>query len=415
MFGAAAGGANNFTTFCAMIALTGFGVGGNLPVDGTMFLEFLPGSHQYLLTLLSIWWAIGQVVASLIAWGFIARWGCAPPAKGEWCTKADNMGWRYTYITLGCMMIFLWLVRFLVLPVYESPKFLASIGKDEAAVEVIHKIAKRNGVNVSITVEDLKAAAEPYLTAEEKEASTIQEKPFTTMELLKNSLHELSFEKISTLFCNRRLAYSSSLIIFCYAALGLAYPLYNQFLGLYLAARGAELGSTSVNATYASYTYQAACGIPGSIVACMFVQVPRAGRKVAMAVFTLGAGVFLFALTAAKNQVQINALTCIASFFENAFCEYNEMESTGFSLTPPRRCHLRLRARALPHPLARHRRRALRHRHACHWYLCPSDPHVVQGRRHAQRPSLRLGQYLCPVSGSYTSRRGATNPAARAW
>lgn len=50
-----------------MIALVGFGAGGNLPVDGTMFLEFIPGNKQYLLTFLSIWWAIGQVIASLIA------------------------------------------------------------------------------------------------------------------------------------------------------------------------------------------------------------------------------------------------------------------------------------------------------------------------------------------------------------
>jgi MFS family permease len=50
-----------------MIALIGVGAGGNLPVDGTMFLEFIPGNKQYLLTFLSIWWALGQVVASLIA------------------------------------------------------------------------------------------------------------------------------------------------------------------------------------------------------------------------------------------------------------------------------------------------------------------------------------------------------------
>jgi hypothetical protein len=52
---------------CVMIALIGVGAGGNLPVDGTMFLEFIPGNKQYLLTFLSIWWALGQVVASLIA------------------------------------------------------------------------------------------------------------------------------------------------------------------------------------------------------------------------------------------------------------------------------------------------------------------------------------------------------------
>lgn len=57
--------------------ILGFGAGGNLPVDGALFLEFLPAPNQYLLTLLSLWWAVGQVVASLISWAFLAKYGCA--------------------------------------------------------------------------------------------------------------------------------------------------------------------------------------------------------------------------------------------------------------------------------------------------------------------------------------------------
>ena len=67
IFGVAAGAAPNFPALCTLVAFIGFGVGGNLPVDGTLFIEFVPGKFQYLLTLLSVWWAIGQVVASLIA------------------------------------------------------------------------------------------------------------------------------------------------------------------------------------------------------------------------------------------------------------------------------------------------------------------------------------------------------------
>jgi hypothetical protein len=37
------------------------GVGGNLPVDSAVFLEFLPASHQYLLTVMSVWWSAGQI------------------------------------------------------------------------------------------------------------------------------------------------------------------------------------------------------------------------------------------------------------------------------------------------------------------------------------------------------------------
>jgi hypothetical protein len=64
------------------------GVGGNLPVDSAVFLgisvvalapvlfmsgvfpEFIPASHQYLLTVLSIWWAFGQLLGSLVSFLF---------------------------------------------------------------------------------------------------------------------------------------------------------------------------------------------------------------------------------------------------------------------------------------------------------------------------------------------------------
>jgi hypothetical protein len=229
------------------------------------------------------------------------------------------MGWRYTYFTLGAMMIFFWVLRFFVMPVYESPKFLASIGRDAEAVEVIHKVANRNGVTVNLTVEDLEHAAAPYL--EDQKVSAKQTTKFTTWELLKNSFENLSWSHLTALFATRRLALSTILVTFCYASLGLAYPLYNGFLGTYLATKNQELGNMNLDDTYASYTYQAACGIPGSILAAILVDWSRTGRKLAMAIFTLLAGIFLFALTQAKTQVQVNALTSIAAFFENAFCE----------------------------------------------------------------------------------------------
>ncbi|KAL1661253.1 hypothetical protein GGF50DRAFT_118155 [Schizophyllum commune] len=66
-----AGAAPNFVTFAALVACIGFGVGGNVPVDGVLFLEHIPQSHQYLLTFLSGAWATGQLVASVVAWAFI--------------------------------------------------------------------------------------------------------------------------------------------------------------------------------------------------------------------------------------------------------------------------------------------------------------------------------------------------------
>jgi hypothetical protein len=48
-----------------LFALMGVGVGGNLPVDGALFLEFLPAANNKLLTLLSAWWPLGQLASAI--------------------------------------------------------------------------------------------------------------------------------------------------------------------------------------------------------------------------------------------------------------------------------------------------------------------------------------------------------------
>ena len=65
-------------------------MGGNLPVDSAVFLEFLPGSHQYLLTVLSIFWALAQVLATLVAWPLLGYRTCSTTNTN--CTREENFG-----------------------------------------------------------------------------------------------------------------------------------------------------------------------------------------------------------------------------------------------------------------------------------------------------------------------------------
>lgn len=321
IFGIAAGASPNFATFGFFIAMIGFSAGGNLPVDGALFLEFLPGNKQHLLTFLSAWWAVGQSVASLIAWVFLARWSCDPNlvgTPGYVCNDSNNSGWRYTYYTLGAMILLLSALRYFVLPLDESPKFLCSIGRDKDAVAVIHRIAKKNGRVSLLTVADLHDAAIPYFHLDATGQNQMITK-FSPLQLLKNSLSDIDGSHIRALFANRRLAYSTSLILFIYGALGLAYPMFNAFLGTYLSSRQAELGNLSVDSVYSAYAYQSACGVVGSLLAALLVQWKRGGRKFAMALFTVLNGIVLFALTAARTSIQVNALTCLSSLFGNAF------------------------------------------------------------------------------------------------
>jgi len=65
VFGAAVAAGPNWIVTSLLFGCMGLGVGGNLPVDGALFLEFLPSASNKLLTLLSVWWPVGQLVASL--------------------------------------------------------------------------------------------------------------------------------------------------------------------------------------------------------------------------------------------------------------------------------------------------------------------------------------------------------------
>ena len=110
-------------------------------MDSAVFLEFLPGSHQYLLTVLSIGWAIAQVVATLVAWPLLGNHTCQ---EQETCTMENNKGWRYFVLVMGGISIVEFLVRFVFFTIFESPKYLMGKGLDEQAVKVVHEVARRN-------------------------------------------------------------------------------------------------------------------------------------------------------------------------------------------------------------------------------------------------------------------------------
>lgn len=142
VFGLISAGSPSFAAIGIFAALWSFGVGGNLPVDSAVFLEFLPGSHQYLLTILSIYWAIAQVVATLVAWPLLGSHTCEEKTV---CHRSDNMGWRYFVIVMGSISMVEFFVRFGFFTVFESPKYHMGKGNDEEAIRIVHEVARRNG------------------------------------------------------------------------------------------------------------------------------------------------------------------------------------------------------------------------------------------------------------------------------
>lgn len=194
-----------------------FGVGGNLPVDSAIFLEFLPQSHQYLLTVLSIFWAFAQLLATLIAWPLLGYRTCQVTDTD--CTRSENMGWRYFVITMGGVALIMFAIRFIAFHIYESPKYYMGKGRDEDAVRIVHEVARRNGKISNLTIDDLRAC-------ESMGGMSGQTLDTDARAAIKRKLESLSFNHISALFSTRRLAFSTSMIMLVWAFIGLAFPLY---------------------------------------------------------------------------------------------------------------------------------------------------------------------------------------------
>ena len=78
IFAIAGGASPNWTVLALFVAISAFGAGGNLILDTTIFLEYLPSHKQWLLTLMAMWWGFAPVIAAAFAWPFLSekQWNC---------------------------------------------------------------------------------------------------------------------------------------------------------------------------------------------------------------------------------------------------------------------------------------------------------------------------------------------------
>ncbi|KAL2814548.1 major facilitator superfamily domain-containing protein [Aspergillus cavernicola] len=305
VFGLAAGGGPNWVGTCGLYACLGLGVGGNLPVDGALFLEFLPFASGSLLTMLSVWWPVGNLISSLLAWAFIPNYTC--PSEGP-CSKEDNMGWRYLVISLGAITFVMFICRFFLFHLYESPKFLLSRGRQDDAVAAVHGIAYKNRVQTWLTVDIL------------NEIGGYPENPtrqtLDNTEIVGRYMSKFSLERIRGLFATKKLGLTTVLLWFCWTTIGMGYPLFNAFLPQYLASSGGET-SPPTSIVYRNYAITSIVGVPGSVLACYTVDMKYVGRKGTMMISTLITGVLLFCFTASTDPDIQLVCTSLEAFFQN--------------------------------------------------------------------------------------------------
>jgi len=211
-------------------------------------------------------------------------------------------------------MMILWIIRFFFFKLYESPKYLMGKGRDQEAVDVVHEIARRNGVHSSLSVGELKEAESIDGTA--ATAGQNSEGNFVGT-VVRQHLSKFDSNHVYPLFATRKLAYSTSLLITLWALIGLAFPLYNSFIPVYLATRGADFGDGSPNITYRNQVILSIIGLPGALLAGYMVDLPVIGRRGTLAISTVLTGIFILISTTARHSNALLGWNCAYSFTSN--------------------------------------------------------------------------------------------------
>jgi hypothetical protein len=96
--------------------------------------------------------------------------------------------------------------------------------------------------------------------------------------------------------------------------LGIAYPLYFNFLPSYLATRFTQ--DSSLDLTYRNYCIQSAVGVVGPLSAAVLVNT-FLGRRWMMGISSIVTGVFLFAYVGVKTPMSSLAFSCVTGLLAN--------------------------------------------------------------------------------------------------
>lgn len=323
IFGLCLGVPSNYNAILVLTAFVGFGVGGNIPIDTTITLEFLPQNRRFLLPLLSIFQPIGVIICSALAYAFIPKHSCAPELEScrhvsvgqSCCTKAENYGWRYLLFTLGALTMFVFFMRFVVFRFQESPKYLLSRGKDEKALKVLQHIARYNHTSTSVELGTFAA-----LSGDDSSTSTTsstdpvlgvgaQQVTTTLGEKVK-----IEFERYRLLFKNTTIARLTILIWIIYVFDYWGFSIAGGLLP-YILQQKSRAAGLSTASTYRAYVYIYLFGMPGVVLGTALYN----GRQLAMVGSSAMMAASLFIFTAVDTQAKYIGISGLEYFFQSMF------------------------------------------------------------------------------------------------
>ncbi|KAF2143608.1 uncharacterized protein K452DRAFT_267822 [Aplosporella prunicola CBS 121167] len=332
IFGICLGAPNTYSPFLVLTAFTGFGIGGNIPIDTTITLEFIPQNKRFLLALLSIFQPIGVVICSAIAYGFIPTYSCSPnfseanplpscrnvPAGEACCRKSDNMGWRYLMFTLGAITLTTFLCRTIIFRMKESPKYLVYRGKDAEAVAVLQYIAKVNKQECTLTLETFEALQREHEALGQASGAPALGGGASQEKLSMSEKLKLEIGRYKLLFNGWQMTRLTVLVWLTYIMDYWGFTVAGSFLPRIIALKNGAL-NLSLKFTYRSYVYIYLPGIVGVVLGAMLYNVPHVGRKWTMVLSAAMMGVSIFVFSAVNSEASNIGLNVMEYFFQSMF------------------------------------------------------------------------------------------------
>jgi len=251
--------------------LTGFGLGGDLPVDGAMFAEFIDKHHRgRLMVLLSMFWILGPLFASGLAWAILPSLSC--PVNSN-CPPEDNLGWRYV-LGLCAIANFLMLLSRKGIP--ESPHWYYKNGKREETTDVLKQICDYNAV------------------------------PFPDVVLVEPQAYSVDF--CATLR-KRKMIVTLLLLIGIWICVFTSYNGFNSFLPILMKIKGVD---NDANVYRNMFIYMSA-GLPGSLFGAYLVDT-RLGRRWTLYIGALLSGIAMFLFLLLNTEIELIVFSSIYQF-----------------------------------------------------------------------------------------------------
>jgi MFS family permease len=290
----------------------GIGVGGNIPVDGNLFVEFLPEKDNDHMIFMSPFWASGSILTSGVARAVIPKKSCLALGllasrsvmKGTaYCTRESNNGWRIHILAMFGVTAFMCVYRTLLFHLLESPRCLINYGRQRQAVTVVQTLAWYNSRSTWLSEE---------LLDEIGGQDAIDEKLPIGKRIRRNVRH-FHDDQLKPLFSDTRLGINTTLLWFCWLVYGIAMPLFGAFLPGLLSKVGDEEVAVPLETVFTTSLISSVAGLFGPPVAALAIKTPL-GQEWSAAIGTLLTAVVMALFPLAKTSNEQLAVSCAVNF-----------------------------------------------------------------------------------------------------